>query len=127
MLITNHIKRTFKNTNYNMDRENLAKALFTHVKNNDAGSVEKCLSRGDVNSWREIIRFELELLPMLDNVLKDNKLIFNLIQCTIPCLSPLHLAALFGHNDVLITFLDKVCIINFKCLSVNCIVIITCL
>ena len=90
-----------------MDKANLAKALFRHVKNNDIGQIEKCLKRGDAGSWREVIRHEIELLPLLDNVLKDNKVIFNLLQCTINSLSPLHLAALLGHSDILVTFFDR--------------------
>ena len=90
-----------------MDKANLAKALFTHVKNNDIAQVEKCLKRGDAASWREIIRHEIELLPLLDNVLRDNKFIFHLLQCSINSLSPLHLAALLGHSDVLVTFFDR--------------------
>ena len=90
-----------------LDRSNLARALMTHVKNNDVTQVEKCLKRTDVTSWRDVIITDLELRSLGENTLRGLAVVGALLQCGVETLSPLHLAALLRRDDVIVTFFDR--------------------
>lgn len=83
-----------------------ARELFSHVKDNNIKQVEACLKDGSP-LWRDAIRFTFPTLSMMEYVLKGNPLIPKLVACEIVTLSPFHLAAMLGFNDILVNFVDK--------------------
>ena len=91
----------------NIDRAHLARALMTHVKNNDVAQVEKCLKSGDAQRWRDVIVTDLELRSLGESTLRGCAVVGALLQCGVETLSPLHLAALLKRDDVIVTFIDR--------------------
>ncbi len=88
-----------------MSKQATAKSLLESIYKQQLGDIETKLGWGDSLSWRELIRYEFELTSL--DMFRSDVLISKLLVYEIRSISPFHLAAMLGNNDILVNLLDK--------------------
>jgi len=88
--------------------EAIAESIIGHVRNEDLTSIELVLKAADEGTWREVLRYELDLVALLDGLMCSDILAPRLlILFEITTLSPFHYAALRGADDVIERFIER--------------------
>ncbi len=89
--------------------ESVADLLMDHVKENDVSKVEACLRRGPPSGyqWRDVIRYEFSIQALMEYTLRYDVIAPRLLAYEILSLSPFLYAALKGHDEILVNFIER--------------------